>query len=865
MACRPGVINDPRMLRNLLLLVLMGGLPVTAAVRDVSPGSPLQAAIDDADPGDTLRLGAGVWRENIRIEKPLNLIGQGALHTTVRLPGNTEPTIAAELEKLLERAAALPLAERGPFLRTNRLESMPAPFRVAGPHRVALRGIGLRWVGPKSKNPSVIEHLVDISRADVTLNDVAVLGSPDTGLLAHDGAALEMRDCLVAGNLGRGVMIGAKDTPVRKAHLVGCEIRHNYLSHVAMFHDARDVRVDRCQLHGTAFFAIRPYARGAVITGNHVYDIPRTALYCASPAALLVSNNLFIAHGGASFWHESGDRFVNNTVIATNAAGVYSINDARPLVADNVFHHCATALQGSFSSAAKPDDPTGRFDLRGNWFADNLTNHVRFPPAGEPELRPVGTNARHGDPGFVDATAGDYRLRADGPARKTGMGATLDELPALRFPMQPEEQAIIPHSNSWEFRQWREPERPDLSALSRRMHALLQPTPSATVTYAEAFRELHETLSRRYPNFELKQIDWAAVGRELLPRAERVRDDREFAWLCYELGARLQDSHVFFSKGTIDPPRVPFPEWDPGFACLEDERGRPAVYHVDVNGPAARAGMAVGSVVLGINGRPAERAVREMMTALSRYQGYSSERYLRYHAMRFFHRREQRGADVTLKVLTPAGAERELTLPAELRSRYLPRLPVPTAGMRDSANVSWTRLPNGIGWIHVRRIRNDLIPRLDQAVAELPDVEGLIVDVRGNSGGGFDARRAHVNFTDIMEQDPERPRFTGPIALLIDERCISAGEGWASWFIAKKRARVFGTATAGASARKTTHELNNGLLKITFPVKPYRGFLDRIIEVRGLEPDVALRQTAADLAAGRDTVREAAIAWLLNP
>ena len=31
------------------------------------------------------------------------------------------------------------------------------------------------------------------------------------------------------------------------------------------------------------------------------------------------------------------------------------------------------------------------------------------------------------------------------------------------------------------------------------------------------------------------------------------------------------------------------------------------------------------------------------------------------------------------------------------------------------------------------------------------------------------------------------------LALLIDERCISAGEGWASWFIANKRARTFGT------------------------------------------------------------------------
>ena len=42
------------------------------------------------------------------------------------------------------------------------------------------------------------------------------------------------------------------------------------------------------------------------------------------------------------------------------------------------------------------------------------------------------------------------------------------------------------------------------------------------------------------------------------------------------------------------------------------------------------------------------------------------------------------------------------------------------------------------------------------------------------------------------------------------------------------------------------------------PVKAYTGSLDRPIERRGLEPDVAVRCNAKDLAAGTDTVLEAA-------
>jgi len=74
--------------------------------------------------------------------------------------------------------------------------------------------------------------------------------------------------------------------------------------------------------------------------------------------------------------------------------------------------------------------------------------------------------------------------------------------------------------------------------------------------------------------------------------------------------------------------------------------------------------------------------------------------------------------------------------------------------------------------------------------------------------------------------------------------------------------KLFGTHTAGASARKETYTLTNGLYQVTFPVKAYTGFLDRPIERRGLEPDVPVNCNAKDLAVGKDTVLEAAKAYL---
>ena len=383
--------------------------------------------------------------------------------------------------------------------------------------------------------------------------------------------------------------------------------------------------------------------------------------------------------------------------------------------------------------------------------------------------------------------------------------------------------------------------------------------------YEEAFFDLYRELGEKYPCFEIKGIDWEAVGRDFLSRAENIENDQEFGILCMELVARLEDSHANLLDGTAKLPQVTFPQWDPGFACLEDDRGRPVVYYVDKNSPAEKAGVKIGMTVISINGKDAPEVISETMHRHSKYVGYSSERYLRYHVHRFFIRQEKKDSIVKLKTLDTEGKEYDFELPATLDVRYLPRLPVPKSGISDSGEISWKMLDDNIGYIYVRRIGNNLISLLDKAVGQLQNAQGIIIDVRGNSGGGFDSERAHLNFApDKNLQEPQKPRYKGPMALLIDGRCISAGEGWASWFMAKKRARFFGRATSGASSRKTTYQLKNGLYKVRFPVKAYKGYLDRPIERLGLTPDVEVSQSAQDIINGRDTVLETAKQYLLN-
>jgi RNA polymerase sigma factor (sigma-70 family) len=402
----------------------------------------------------------------------------------------------------------------------------------------------------------------------------------------------------------------------------------------------------------------------------------------------------------------------------------------------------------------------------------------------------------------------------------------------------------------------------DLTGRSRDGESAIDPDKQAA--YDKALRDLYDHLGRVYLWFQTKGIDWPAIGRSILPRVRAVHDNTEFGLLVEELVARLEDSHAIVTAGTAQPPVPSLPRWDPGFACLFDDRGRPVIYSVDRGSPAEKDGLKPGMTVVSVNSVAADVLITQCMQRLRTYFGYSSERYLRYDAVRNFARQTRRGAKTTIVVELVDGETKTITASARLGVRYLPRLPVPRKGIVDDASVSWIKLDERTGYVYVRRIRGDLERLLDQAIRGMPDITSLVIDVRGNSGGGFNTNTAFHNFD--LEAKPttsaDRPQFAGPIALLIDERTISAGEGWASWFIAKKRARVFGATSAGASSRKETYTLADGMYKVEVPIKAYTGFLDRPIERRGLEPDVTVRPTAADLARGSDTVVATAVAWL---
>ena len=191
-------------------------------------------------------------------------------------------------------------------------------------------------------------------------------------------------------------------------------------------------------------------------------------------------------------------------------------------------------------------------------------------------------------------------------------------------------------------------------------------------------------------------------------------------------------------------------------------------------------------------------------------------------------------------------------------------LALPEKAEGDS-DVQWWKTPRGFGVIHLRRSPGDLPERVEKGLAALGHVPGLILDFRGNSGGGFDHDALMGRFVPAGKTLAFGKRYAsagavqygGPVVVIVDATVRSAGETGSGIFKEDGRAYLIGeSATAGMSSSKETLDLPSGLFQLYFSVASNKGrFNDgKGIEGIGVAPHELVSYDAKDLAGGVDTL-----------
>lgn len=194
-------------------------------------------------------------------------------------------------------------------------------------------------------------------------------------------------------------------------------------------------------------------------------------------------------------------------------------------------------------------------------------------------------------------------------------------------------------------------------------------------------------------------------------------------------------------------------------------------------------------------------------------------------------------------------------------------------------DFDYQKLEGGLGLIRFNAFLDPsrLIRLYQQALQDPHNQNGLIIDLRGNLGGavilamgmsGWFVDQPHS--LGLMEMkntplklaiNPRRPKFSGPVAILIDECSISCAELLSGGLQELGVARVFGSRSAGLVLPSTVIKLPTGD-GFQYAMAGFESTGGREFEKNGVLPDEEIVLTRESLARDPDPVLTAARQWI---
>jgi len=256
----------------------------------------------------------------------------------------------------------------------------------------------------------------------------------------------------------------------------------------------------------------------------------------------------------------------------------------------------------------------------------------------------------------------------------------------------------------------------------------------------------------------------------------------------------------------------------------------------------------------------------------------------------FFHERTRR------KVPKGLAARFQYCQPSECA----PAFTQPT----EAGDVMISKIADGIGWLKVTKFPGavgiDIAKQIDHAIQELRGCERLIIDLRGNAGGGLaflrvmsyltperlpvgysvTRARAETNYSkeslaifncipsqkaaliwlalkfgfrddsvSIVTEGLGAMPFHSRVALLVDESTTGAGERIAAFAQERKLAPVVGVRTAGRLICCSVYKVGHGYF-VRIPARAWYTWSGELLEEKGVVPDYVVAnglEQAADV------------------
>lgn len=357
-------------------------------------------------------------------------------------------------------------------------------------------------------------------------------------------------------------------------------------------------------------------------------------------------------------------------------------------------------------------------------------------------------------------------------------------------------------------------------------------------------------------------LDLDVAYRVYLNEILSSNDRRQFDLATMEFVAKLRNGHTGF--------------WDPWFI---DHYGQPRFFDAKYLGGqwtithSSISGLNSGDVLVSIDDQPLDQFFAERRQYLSG----SSESQVRRRLFSSSNTPFPQKFSITLSDGRHIQAERK----------------VPASEVRNDPLATEGR------WIREGTLAYINIPSFDDPefqksaldfVKKFKAAKALIIDVRGNEGGGTPSDlirslmdrpwRHWVETTPVSDalrkidlgNDPgfhldyryeypsEKPEavYSGALFILTDGDCTSACEDFVMPFKDNRRAKIVGGATFGSSGQPYFYRFENGMI---FGISAKREYFPdgSEFEGMGIKPDVEVEPKPADLRSGNDVILQRAV------
>lgn len=198
-------------------------------------------------------------------------------------------------------------------------------------------------------------------------------------------------------------------------------------------------------------------------------------------------------------------------------------------------------------------------------------------------------------------------------------------------------------------------------------------------------------------------------------------------------------------------------------------------------------------------------------------------------------------------------------------------------------------LPGHVGYIRILNFSNNISTydkAMDDILAQFKESEGIVIDMRQNSGGedrvaqyianrfasdkslSFSVRLRngprHTDFSapiDFYTEPAGSYQYTKPVVVLTNLSTFSSGETFVLAMLQNKQVKIVGDVTGGALSDAVPRELPNGWL-YRLPIADVRDARGTNLEGHGIQPHIKVKNTKTELAAGQDKALEKALAIL---